>query len=261
MITRIVNINDDDHDVYVGRGSIYGNPFTHLPLNKTQALISCLSRIEAIKKYELWIWGTLWISSHHPPTVDKIKELRGKRLGCHCYPKACHGSVLARIAEMTDEQTNEVLAIVPVKESFEESTEDLWDLYLKGYPACITTNCVRKSDGMAVMGAGIALQAARRYPDIAVNLGNILEINGDHPAFAHIGHDLYSFPTKIDWRKESDVDLIVQSAKEMMEFVRSNKINRIVLPRPGCANGKLYWSDMSKALKNILDGRVIIVGR
>jgi len=27
------------------------------------------------------------------------RELRGKILGCHCKPKACHGDILAEIAD------------------------------------------------------------------------------------------------------------------------------------------------------------------
>lgn len=77
----VVNIKDSQYDVYIGRGSPWGNPHK---INKTR------TRNEAINLFE---------NSITPEFSDKIrKELNGKILGCHCYPKKCHGDVLSRIA-------------------------------------------------------------------------------------------------------------------------------------------------------------------
>ena len=46
------------------------------------------SREEVLRKYDAWLTA-------HPEVVRKAKqELWGKRLGCWCAPKACHGELL-----------------------------------------------------------------------------------------------------------------------------------------------------------------------
>lgn len=71
------------YDVYVGRPSIWGNPF------------QCGrhgSRDEVIALFEAWLLA-------QPALVTRAKaELRGKVLGCWCAPLRCHAEVLARIA-------------------------------------------------------------------------------------------------------------------------------------------------------------------
>jgi len=82
-MTLVVHMKRDKFDVYIGRPSIYGNKFE---IGKDG------TREEVIAKYEAWVLGK-------PELIRLIKqELRGKVLGCWCKPKACHGDVLARIA-------------------------------------------------------------------------------------------------------------------------------------------------------------------
>lgn len=50
-MTTVVNLKLDNYDVYIGRGSEFGNPYTHLPLSKTKANIKVKSRQEAIDIY------------------------------------------------------------------------------------------------------------------------------------------------------------------------------------------------------------------
>lgn len=70
------------YDVYIGRGSKWGNPF-HIGRNGTRA--------EVIEKYEVYFL-------RRSDLLAALHELRGKILGCHCAPCACHGDVLARLA-------------------------------------------------------------------------------------------------------------------------------------------------------------------
>jgi hypothetical protein len=49
------------------------------------------TREEVITKYEEW----LHMQDH---LMTSLAELRGKTLGCWCSPAACHGGVLARLA-------------------------------------------------------------------------------------------------------------------------------------------------------------------
>ena len=83
MKTLVVNLRWESYDVYIGRPSIWGNPF-EIGRDGT--------REEVVKKYREWIMN-------RPKLLAKIKKLRGKRLGCFCYPKACHGDVLVELVE------------------------------------------------------------------------------------------------------------------------------------------------------------------
>lgn len=65
-------------DIYIGRGSKWGNPFE---IGKDG------TREEVIKKYVQYIWN-----NHE--LLDQLPELYNKRLGCFCAPLVCHGQVL-----------------------------------------------------------------------------------------------------------------------------------------------------------------------
>lgn len=68
--------------VYIGRPSIWGNPFV-IGRDGTRA--------EVIEKYRTYVLG-------EPVLMHTLHKLRGKRLGCWCAPQACHGDVLAELA-------------------------------------------------------------------------------------------------------------------------------------------------------------------
>jgi len=71
------------NDVYIGRGSKWGNPFK----------IGAWSREEVIAKYERYIRHT----KQH--LLKDLHELRDKNLVCYCSPQACHGDVLKQLVE------------------------------------------------------------------------------------------------------------------------------------------------------------------
>lgn len=86
---RAVHCKREAHDVYIGRPSKWGNPFSHLP--NTLAKFRVASREEAIRSYESWL-------KSQPHLMAALPELRGKVLGCWCTPRACHSDVLVRLA-------------------------------------------------------------------------------------------------------------------------------------------------------------------
>lgn len=88
--TKVVHCKKSKYDVYIGRPSEWGNPFTHL--NDGLAKYKVESRKEAIEKYEEWI-------QTQPELMERVHGLHGKRLGCWCAPYPCHGHVLARLAK------------------------------------------------------------------------------------------------------------------------------------------------------------------
>ncbi len=88
----VVHCKKANYDVYIGRGSKWGNPFTHHTSGTTAKYIVG-SRDEAIKSYEHWI--TKGDGKH---LLNDLHELKGKILGCWCKPLACHGEILAKLA-------------------------------------------------------------------------------------------------------------------------------------------------------------------
>lgn len=87
---KVVHCKKDPYDIYIGRGSKFGNPYSHLP--NSAAPFPVETREDAIRLYEEWIRS-------QPELMEAVKkELRGKILGCWCAPLACHGDVLIRIS-------------------------------------------------------------------------------------------------------------------------------------------------------------------
>lgn len=81
--TTVVHCKRNKYDVYIGRPSKWGNPFS---IGKDG------TREDVIKKYSNYIMK-------HPDLLSSLGELKGKVLGCYCYPLAYHGDVLAKLAD------------------------------------------------------------------------------------------------------------------------------------------------------------------
>ncbi len=121
----------------------------------------------------------------------------------------------------------------------------------------ITTNGIVKANGTSVMGRGCALECAQSYPDIPLILGTLVKKQGNH---CHaLPHQLVSFPTKNNWRDPSDLALIEQSAREVVALADLHRWESIVIPRPGCNNGRLQWSTVKQVLEPILDDRFAVI--
>jgi len=88
--TRIVNLNKEPYDIYIGRGSKWGNPFTTIKNKETLAIEIVDTSEEALSKYKEHILST-------PELYDSLCELEGKTLGCFCKPKPCHGDILLEL--------------------------------------------------------------------------------------------------------------------------------------------------------------------
>lgn len=100
MTTTVVNLTTDKYDVYIGRknwykglpATIWANPFS----------LHDHTRDEALMLYEQYLKD---VYRRAPGAIDNaLDQLRGKRLGCWCKPEACHGDLVARLADMTDDQ-------------------------------------------------------------------------------------------------------------------------------------------------------------
>ena len=81
-LTSVVHCKRQAFDVYIGRPSKWGNPFV---------IVKNGNRDTVIAKYRKYILS-------QPSRMAALPELKGKVLGCWCHPKACHGDVLAELA-------------------------------------------------------------------------------------------------------------------------------------------------------------------
>ncbi len=82
----VVHCKKDKYDVYIGRGSKWGNPFI-IGRDGT--------RDEVIEKYHQWV-------IKQSNLMNSLHELKDKILGCWCSPKACHGDILKQLANSED---------------------------------------------------------------------------------------------------------------------------------------------------------------
>ena len=89
MIPRVVHCKKEEFDVYVGRGSKWGNPYSHKEGTLAEEVVG--SRAEAVKKYEEYLLS-------NEDLMRDLPELKGKTLGCWCKPKSCHGDILLKYA-------------------------------------------------------------------------------------------------------------------------------------------------------------------
>jgi hypothetical protein len=85
IATPVVHCKAEPYDVYIGRGqgSEWGNPFK-IPGDG--------DRDTVIRKFCEYL-------ETRPDLLARVGELHGKRLGCWCAPRACHGDVLAELAD------------------------------------------------------------------------------------------------------------------------------------------------------------------
>lgn len=83
--------NAPNDAVYVGRPSVWGNPYTHMKVG-TIASYTVKTRDDAVTKFRDLVEGDSTFRQN-------IKEhLKGKDLVCWCAPKTCHADVLLEIA-------------------------------------------------------------------------------------------------------------------------------------------------------------------
>lgn len=106
-----------------------------------------------------------------------------------------------------------------------------------------TVNCV------GVMGKGLALQFARRYPQILsryreacrtreLRPGAILR----HPLAS--GRVIVSFPTKDDWRNPSRIEWIDTGLATLARSIQRHGHTSAAIPPLGCGLGGLRWADV-----------------
>lgn len=92
-LTLVVNKDRvESYDVYVGRGTVWGNPYQ---------IGADGDRDEVIRKFAYdFQRGFLKASNDFEKNISKLK---GKVIACHCKPAACHGDVIAAYINALDD--------------------------------------------------------------------------------------------------------------------------------------------------------------
>ena len=165
-----------------------------------------------------------------------------------------------------------------------ETKADLWQLYDRGGVCCITTNGFVKKSGEAVMGRGVAWQAARRWPDLPAVLGwmireygNVVQVvrerlvafpvkpvagisNGSN-VVRHMRHRFPPGSQVPGWAMKADLDIIARSLRQLDLLRRARGWEQVYLPRPGCGAGELDWEGQVRPLCEQYGDWLVVVTR
>lgn len=91
MATTLANVNRGQRcDVYIGRGSPFGNPYV---------IGQDGDRDEVIRKYKIHFEDKLRMDREFK---KQVLALKGKILGCHCTPLKCHGEIIVAFLDAPD---------------------------------------------------------------------------------------------------------------------------------------------------------------
>jgi hypothetical protein len=150
-----------------------------------------------------------------------------------------------------------------------EIVGNLWDFHDQGHWIAITTNVSVRRDGRAVMGRGVAREAARRYPELQAFLGKVILRSGGR-VWPLVRWRIFTYPVKWRWHERADLNLIELSACELVSKVNGmqrqklgglgvDPDEKVYLVRPGCGNGGLTWAVVKPVIAPILDDRFVVV--
>jgi hypothetical protein len=118
--TKVVHCKISKYDIYIGRGSIFGNRWSHK--EGTLAEFKVDTREEAIRLHKEWLLT-------QPDMLMKVRDMKGKVLGCWCKhpanPLDCHGDTFAEIAEMDDATFSKLLVCARKNQQVNSSPPNL----------------------------------------------------------------------------------------------------------------------------------------
>lgn len=144
-----------------------------------------------------------------------------------------------------------------------ESTENIWDHL--GKPnnwIVVTTNNVITRSGELVMGAGIALDAKRRFPELPRQWADTIKLIGTSEYYIIVDkvRSLIGLQTKRHWKGPSPLDLLDESIRRLADIALFFQNHTIHMPRPGCGMGGLNWITQVRPVCQRLPDNCIIYG-
>lgn len=195
--TKVVNkMSGEPYDIYIGRGSEWGNPFTHKENTKAKHVVG--SREEAVAAYREWI-------QTQPELLAKLHTLKGKTLACYCKPAACHGDILAELADAVGEVPAEPRIIRIALTGHRPQKLGGFDLSKPGYAKLqqgLETYIERNLDvyDIVVGHSGLALGADTIWSKA------ILAMKAKYPGRVFFHAEIPMMEQSSAWFKKSDID-------------------------------------------------------
>jgi len=109
-----VNMRNSEYDIRIDRKTEWGNPFRKEDVSPAEKHRVCT----------LYRDNYFW----HTQLPFKLHELIGKRLGCHCAPRECHGDFLAKEANMLERMVkfNPGMSIVDARKMVNRTVKLYW---------------------------------------------------------------------------------------------------------------------------------------
>lgn len=92
------------------------------------------------------------------------------------------------------------------------------------------------------MGAGLAKEAAIKFPGLALRYGAALERGSTRIVVP--GCRLLLGPTKDDWRRPARKDLVVELLSAVAGWCDAHQSEAIAVPAIGCGNGGLQYREI-----------------
>lgn len=131
------------------------------------------------------------------------------------------------------------------------------DIFAEEVDALVNpVNCV------GVMGAGLALEFKKRWPEYEFNYVNDCHMGRVklRQVMAHVGTwprgrpvHLISFPTKRHWRDRSHIDDIGYGMDSLGNFLKDkDNIQSVAIPALGCGLGGLDWEPVKGLIEQML---------
>lgn len=151
---------------------------------------------------------------------------------------------------------------------------DIWDLHNEGFFIVIPTNIGWKRNGLAVMGAGLAKQASKRFPSLEMRYGSHCVAFKDGAGLyicPFHGENLILLPTKplnpthpqLSWKNDACPELIKEGLLLLLSEMNGNDklIERsIAMPLLGAGLGGLKPEVSMSLIRQVLgdDPRIVI---
>ena len=143
------------------------------------------------------------------------------------------------------------------------SIGDIWDWHNpnKKQFICIPTNQTVSKQGNAVMGRGIAFQAATKFPKLKKDYGKLLLNNKTMNGFYIFSkYGLITMPVKKHFKDQANIELINGSMENLSLLLdMNNTIKSVAIPMLGCGFGGLLYEKVLPVLLKHWHEKMILV--
>lgn len=137
---------------------------------------------------------------------------------------------------------------------------NMWDVFGNTDLFIVTTNPIRRKDGACVMGRGIALECANRFPDFPFILGEqirLMELDDQRINAGIVGNFdgqiMGYFMVKEHWQREAKPSIIRKSVNDLLDELVLLSPARVDLNFPGIGNGRLSREEVLPIIEQLPD--------